>query len=361
VDADASPIYRWRRRARLLRGWALGQPMQVADWNIPALHRRAAALAAAWRPEVVQVEYHIMGQYLPALSACPAPRVLTEHDLGAAAARERASAATGLRQAIGRIDARAWERYERAIMRQVQAVVVFTERDRLALAPQAGGTPIECIPLGTDLPARALDPRGGEPARLLFIGNFAHAPNIGAATRLVSAIFPRVRASHPSAMLTIVGDQPPPAVLQAASDQIIVTGRVPDVTPYLDQAAVVVVPLRTGGGMRVKVLEALAAGKAVVASRLAVAGLNVVDREHVLLAETDAEFATAINKLLAEPERRAALAARARAWACAQLSWDTPIASYTALHQRLLASSPASRISATRGAFNDPAPDRGAR
>ena len=360
VDAAATPVSRWGRRIRLLRAWLRGQPMQVADWDIPSLHRRLGALAATWRPDLVQLEYHLMGQYLTALSACPAPRALTEHDLGASAAHELAAAAIGIRWAIGRIDARAWEHYERAIIRQVQAVVVFTDRDRLALAPLAGSTPIVCIPFGTEPPAQALDPCGSEPARLLFIGNFLHAPNVDAAMRLVSAIFPRVRASRPDTMLSIVGDQPPPPVLQAVSDHVIVTGRVPDVTPYLDQAALVVAPLRTGGGMRVKILEALAAGKAVVASPLAVAGLNLVDREQVMLADSDAEFAKAIVELLADPERRAALAARARAWACAELSWDAPVASYEALHRRLIASSPARRVSIAPEVFSGPAPKRGA-
>src|SRR2546422_10461962 len=104
-----------------------------------------------------------------------------------------------------------------------------------------------------------------------------------------------------------------------ATANVIVTGPVPDVTPYLDRTAIVVVPLRLGGGMRVKVLEALAAGKAMIASPLAVEGLAVVDGEHAVLAETDQQFCDAIVQLLADPARRAALAGSARAWACAHL------------------------------------------
>jgi glycosyltransferase involved in cell wall biosynthesis len=117
----------------------------------------------------------------------------------------------------------------------------------------------------------------------------------------------------------------------------VVTGYVPDVTPYLDGAALVVVPLRLGGGNRAKVREALAAGKAVVASSLAIAGHNLVNGEHVVLAESDEQFCEAIIWLLADPERRASLAASARTWACANLGWDTFIACHEALYDSLSA------------------------
>jgi glycosyltransferase involved in cell wall biosynthesis len=137
-------------------------------------------------------------------------------------------------------------------------------------------------------------------------------------------------------ILYIVGDHPTPQIRQMANATVVVTGRVPDVTPYLDRAALVVVPLRLGGGMRVKVLEALAAGKAVVASPLAVEGLDVMDGKHVLLADSDRQFSDAIVQLLTQPERRTALAAHARSWARANLDWEGPIAAYERLYQNLM-------------------------
>jgi glycosyltransferase involved in cell wall biosynthesis len=120
---------------------------------------------------------------------------------------------------------------------------------------------------------------------------------------------------------------------------VVLTGFVPDLRPYLDRAAVVVAPLRVGGGMRVKVVEALAAGKAVVASGRAISGLSISDGEQVLLAETDHEFGDAVVRLLRDPERRAALAHRAHAWACAHLGWDEPISAYERLYESLVSES----------------------
>jgi glycosyltransferase involved in cell wall biosynthesis len=197
-------------------------------------------------------------------------------------------------------------------------------------------TPIVRISLGTILSEHPLNPLGYQPLSLLFVGNFRHPPNVDAAMRLISAIFPRVQARFPGTVLHIVGDQPTSRIRKMANENIIVTGRVPDVTPYLDHAALAVVPLRLGGGMRVKVLEALAAGKAVVASPLAVEGLDLVDGEHVTLAKSDQQFSDAIVHLLADPERRALLAARARAWACANLGLEKSIAAYESLYHGLI-------------------------
>ena len=107
-------------------------------------------------------------------------------------------------------------------------------------------------------------------------------------------------------------------------------------TPYLDAAAVFAAPLRLGGGMRVKVLEALAAGKAVVASPRAVDGLSVANGKQVVLAETDKEFATAIVELLREPQRRLEPARRAREWATANLGQERTTLAFEHLYDTLL-------------------------
>ena len=116
-----------------------------------------------------------------------------------------------------------------------------------------------------------------------------------------------------------------------------VTGEVPDVRPYVDAASIVVAPLRMGGGMRVKVLEALAAGKALIATPRAVEGLHVTDREQVILVESDEDFRCAADWLLRNPAERASLGTRARAWAVANLGWDRSVAAYEALYATLLA------------------------
>jgi glycosyltransferase involved in cell wall biosynthesis len=330
-DPGFSLAQGWSRIGALLRG----RPLWAAGSAVAAYRARVRTIAEAWRPDIVQVEYHVMGQYLSALDACPAPRVLTQYEPGAKAAHDLLETHRGLARLPFWLSWRAWERFERTIIRHVQAVVALTERDRQALMKLAGQTPVVRIPLGIEFREQPLNPLGCPPLSLLFVGNFRHPPNIDAAVRLISTIFPRVRTHFPESVLHIVGDQPTPRICQMANRSVVVTGRVPDVTPYLDRAAVVVVPLRLGGGMRVKVLEALGAGKAVVASSLAVEGLDVVDGEHVLLAETEQQFSDAIVQLLSDPTRRKALAAHAYAWAHAHLGWERSIAAYEGLYESL--------------------------
>ena len=325
------------QRLRTLRSLLGATPPWVADWATAAYATRLRALLGVWQPDLVQVEYHVMGQYLPALDGCAAPRVLVQHDPGASGARARLEVRGGVARLLSHLEIRAWQRFEAAIMQRVQAVVVFTDRDRRALAPLAHGVPIVRIPIGTVLPERPLDPLGRPPFSITFVGSFIHPPNTDAAERLITGIFPRLRTEFPQLLAHIVGDAPPLAIRELAGENVVVTGRVPDTGPFLDRAAVVVAPIRLGGGMRVKVLEALAAGKAVVASPLAVEGLDVVDGEQAVLAESDEQFHDAIAGLLRDPERRIRLAGRARAWAVEHLGWQKTVAAYERLYDSLIA------------------------
>jgi glycosyltransferase involved in cell wall biosynthesis len=320
---------------RVLIDLVCGKPLWVAGWSVPMYAVRACALARAWRPDVVQIEFHIMAQYLHALSDCPAPRILVEHEPGVSAAWERLRTIQGSGHVMRFLDLLAWVRFERKICKGVQMVVVFTERDRRAIASLADRASIVRIPLGTLLPDQPLNPLGQSPPTLVFVGNFMHPPNVDAALRLANSIFPRVREHHHDATLLLVGDNPPLEVRQLASDAVIVTGYVPEVTPYLDGAALVVVPLRLGGGMRVKVLEALSAGKPVVATPRAIEGLDVIAGQQIAIAESDEQFIEAILQLLADPECRRTMAVSARAWACTHLQWDHAIVTYEVLYHCL--------------------------
>jgi glycosyltransferase involved in cell wall biosynthesis len=220
-------------------------------------------------------------------------------------------------------------------MRKVNAVVVFTESDRSALAPLAKGVRIVRIPLSTAVPLAPLDPVG-RLASVLFVGNFMHRPNVDAALWLMRSIFPRIRRARPDAALVVAGAGPTDEIRSMAGGPITVTGTVDSLVPFLDAAAVIVAPLRDGGGMRVKLLEALAAGKAVVASPLAAAGLDVGHGRELSIAEDESQFAAEVVRLLDDPVARLDLARGARSWACAHLGWERSVHDYEALHRDLL-------------------------
>jgi glycosyltransferase involved in cell wall biosynthesis len=334
VERDGGPSLgaRARHRGRVVAARLRGMPAWPAYWSAGRIAGEAHRLAAEWKPEVVHLEYQVMGQFAGALDGCYAPRILTCYEAGTAMADDDAGAA---RRLVGRLAAYRWRSFERSVMAGVDAVVVFTERDRDALAALAGATAVRVIPLAVELPPTALDPLGGTPPEVLFVGNFDHPPNVDAARRLARRIAPRVLAAHPRARVVIVGPNPPAELRAAASESVIVTGAVPDVTPHMNRAAVVVAPIHTGGGMRLKVLEALACGKAVVATPRALEGLDVANGEQVMVAGSDEAMAEAIVMLLGDPAARGALGGRARDWARATFGYERWAADYDRLYAEL--------------------------
>lgn len=329
---------RGRGRGRIVQqlrnalGLLRGRPVWVSKWSSAALSVRARRLLREWAPDIVQMEFEVMGRFLNVLGTTRAPVVLTVHDPGYASAREAATGRGGL---VARLDARAWRRFERSTLGRVDAAVAFTGRDTAELRAVHAGADITTIPLGHPLPETAASPTGRGAPSILFVGNFAHPPNRDAAHWLADAILPRVRATVRDAALLLVGDGAP--AVDPATEGLEVTGRVPDVWPYLDDAAVVAVPVRLGGGMRVKLLEALAAGKAVVATRRAAEGLDVVHGRQLFLADSEADFADALVRLLQDAELRARLAGEARTWSQERMGWDRTAAEYERLYRRLLA------------------------
>ncbi len=339
VPRPASPSTVAGRAAELIRrsaGLMAGRPVWVTDWAVPAFGVRAGAVASAWQPHVIQAELHVMGQYLAELGALATPRVLVDHDPGAAATVDLAGWERGWRRLGRHADGVAWRRYERHLLGDVDVAVVFTETDRSALLERCPHARVVRISPGIALPTQPLDALGSDPPRVLFLGSFVHPPNVEAAVRLGRDIFPGVRDRLPTASLDIVGDAPPPEVRRLAGKGVAVTGRVDDVSPYLNRTAVVAAPLRLGGGMRVKVLETLAAGKALVATPRALAGIDLTPGHHALVRENDAEFRDALVYLLADPDARARLARAGRAWAEQNLGWSPVVAAYESLYESLL-------------------------
>jgi polysaccharide biosynthesis protein PslH len=320
------------RRARWLLAALRGLPPWAAECRSGAYAARLSDLAADWQPEVVEFHLQVMAQYVSALGDAPARRILIDYDPPSAWAAELVREARGARQLARRGELALWRHYERATRPSFDAVVVFAKRDVAAVEPDAAGIPVVRIPLAFELPPEALDPVGTPPPTVLFVGGYGHPPNVDAARWLADAIFPRVADRVPEARLDLVGDRPGEEVQRLAEGNVAVHGSVPDVTPYLNRAAVVVAPLRLGGSMRGKVLEALGAGKAVVATPRAAEGVDALPGRDFELATTEAELVDALAALLLDPDRRKALAANARRWALDHLSWEPSVCAFEQLY-----------------------------
>jgi len=201
-------------------------------------------------------------------------------------------------------EARATRRSELAVWREADVLGALTRDDRAVIHGHTGRH-VHLVPDGADhlRAPGAAQRRPPDGKRILMVGNFGYAPNVDGARWLVHDVMPQVRAATPGARLQLVGAAPPPAIDALACDDVEVTGRVPDVAPYLEAADVVVCPLRYGGGVKVKMLEALRAGKAIVSTDVGCQGL-ALGPAAVRRAGTAGDFADAIVDLLADPGRR---------------------------------------------------------
>jgi glycosyltransferase involved in cell wall biosynthesis len=323
-------VGRAARRLSLRLALLRGLPTWAAERRAPQFDERLHELVQRWRPELVQLEYRIMAQFLPAIPRS-VPTLVVEHD--------PVQSDAGVSPILAPLERRAWRRLGRLAARCASAVVVFTERDQAALEAESTPVRVALIPLGYELPEPPLDPLGGRGDEIVCVGSFVHPPNVEAARWLALDIFPSVRRRRPKATLRLVGSQPPAEVLALRGEAVAVEADVDLVSPYLDAAAVVAAPVRSGGGMRVKVLEALAAGKALVATPLAVEGVRIQDGKEALIAETEADFAAALVELLEHPERRVAIARSAREWAERNLDLSRQVSAYEALYDDVVASS----------------------
>jgi glycosyltransferase involved in cell wall biosynthesis len=342
VEEIVRPSSRKSASARLIRYFRLVlslvrlQPLWITDWSSWSFARKARAVAKRVHPVVIQAETHVMGQYLPALKGIDARLVLVEYEPGVRAAPYIQNLPRVFKSVVNRVEGISWRRYAASLYRRVDAIVVLTEADRRSIMEAAGQTPVYIIPPGTVIPEYPLSPLGIAPMSLLFIGNFIHPPNLDAARRLIQAIFPSVQSQVPGIKLVLVGAHPPAEIRAMSGQDIVITGQVADVMPYLDRAALCVAPMYLGGGMRIKVLEALAAGKAVVTTPLGVEGLDGIDGAQVSLAENDVEFIERIVYLLEHPDARASLARQARKWASEHINWVHSMARYETLYAELL-------------------------
>ncbi len=200
-------------------------------------------------------------------------------------------------------EADASARLARAWLSDADVVCAASPREAAAMASRYGLRNVRTVPNGVRLPSPVAPPPGEH--RLLFVGNLTYAPNLEAAKALVSEILPRVRVKHPQATLDLVG--PHAGALGDAPAAVRIAGRVADLRSWYEGADVVLAPLWHGGGTRIKVLEALAYGRPVVATPLAVSGIDVRAGREVLLADSPPSLADAVSTLLDDPELGARL------------------------------------------------------
>lgn len=211
---------------------------------------------------------------------------------------------------------------ERSFLRQFPLTLVCSNEDCAYLTAHAGGN-IRVLPNGVDTevfhPRKQIKP---EPLRLLFTGNMDYAPNVDAVTYFCYDILPHIQQKHPDVVFVIAGQRPVKRVLNLASDSVIVTGFVKDISEEYAKASVVVAPLRFGAGTQNKVLEALAMGVPVVCTHVGFKGLGIESGEGAFMAKNTEDFITEVNRLLESDKYRENLAGKGMEKIVSTFGWD---------------------------------------
>jgi glycosyltransferase involved in cell wall biosynthesis len=215
--------------------------------------------------------------------------------------------------------------FERDTLARFDAVLAVSEQDRDTfeqLYPGAMRSPAVVVPTGVDASYFSPDEHDHDRPRLVFTGSMDWLPNEDAMTFFCRDVLPLIRARVPGVELTIVGREPTRGVRNlAAQHGVGVTGRVDDVRPFVRDAAVYIVPLRIGGGTRLKIFEAMAMGKAVVSTAVGAEGLPVVHDRHLLIADDPQAFANATVRLLEDSSCRHRLGRAARDLVATRFDW----------------------------------------
>ncbi len=302
----------WRgfdpRRARAALGFFSATPRSMLDAFAPEMAERIERTLANGKHDVVIASQIDMAAYYKHFAGTPA--LFEELELGVM--RSRAAEGSLVRRLRGRLTWAKYRRHLARLLRHFAACTVVSEQERqLALRSVPGFDRFTVVTNGVDAAAAApfRQAAAKRDDTLIFTGSLTFAPNYEAVAWFLREVYPMVQSQRPAVGLTVTGDPGVRALPPAAN--VALAGMVPDVRPLLAQAAVALAPIWAGGGTRLKILEAMALGAPVVSTRKGAEGLDVRPGEEILLADTPADFAAAVVRLLDDEELRSRIAANA--------------------------------------------------
>ncbi len=338
--ADLAPLVgdlvaQWRgisKPVAALRALASGRAASLAAFDSPAMHAAVAATLRQRPIETIYVFSSQMAQYVP--PGCGARIIMDFCDMDSAKFTAYAEQARAPMRWMLRREGRLLRAHETTVAARADASLFVSDAEA-ALFTAATGTPrVHVVENGIDTalfdPMAAFSRVATNGPLIAFTGQMDYPPNVDAVSWFASDVLPQVRALHPEAEFAIVGRNPGAAVRALAGlPGVVVTGEVADVRGWLAAADIVAAPLRVARGIQNKVLEAMAMARPVVASAVAAEGIDHAGTLHV--AQDDGAMASAINALLAEPERARALGQAARAQVIRRYGWNARLAPLEAL------------------------------
>lgn len=317
----------------------LASPLPYSGW------RYQSTAMQAWIEQVDAAGMHdvIVSDFLfPAVNLRgrrKTPTVIFQHNVESVIWRRLAETARYPASTYYRLQHERMVAFEGAECRAVDGVVTVSDEDAQAMHRLYGVRDAEAVPTGVD--TAFFRPCGGgprEPGHVVFLGAMDWLPNEDGIAHFLDAVMPALRQAHPGVRLSIVGRNPSAHLRARAAQEpdVAITGTVPDVRPHLERASVVIVPLRIGGGTRIKIFEAMAMEAPVVSTTIGAEGLPVQDGEHLVIADDPGAMARAIARLLVDQPAAQALGRRAAALVRTRYSWDHAAQEFVRLCERAI-------------------------
>jgi glycosyltransferase involved in cell wall biosynthesis len=307
-----------------------GQLVEGLVSRLPVSVRRYTSgrmkLQIQWLLEQNQFDSLVCDFLFPAMNIPDLSRsVLFQHNVESVIWRRHVQQASGpAKRAYFRLQARRMEILEGAVCHKAGHIVAVSEVDRATMRKMFGAERVTAIPTGVDVEFFTPPALAQVKADLVFVGSMDWMPNIDAMRYFTNAVLPLIRKERPNCRFAIAGRKPGMAIqeLGRRDPDIIVTGTIPDVRPYLWGSTVCVVPLRVGGGTRLKIFEAMAARLPVVSTSIGAEGLPVEDGVHICIADSAEPFARRCLELLNAEDKRKQLANQAWELVSSRFSWE---------------------------------------
>jgi sugar transferase (PEP-CTERM/EpsH1 system associated) len=339
ADVYAEPLYLEHPRRELLTDLAGDlldrAPILAGKYRRASMMRKVSEWLRDKHIDVLHLDMLHLGEYVSLANETPV--VLVEHNVEAVILERRIETERNpLARAYLRYQHAKLRRYEKLICGAVDEVVTVSELDSEQLAKLCPLGSYTAVPNGVD--AGYFSSKAGErkPGALVYVGGLNWFPNLDAIRYFVAQILPLIALRVPEVSLTVVGKLPGDSIAAefAHLPNVRLTGTVDDVRPYIDAASAYVVPLRIGGGTRLKILDALAMSQALVSTSVGCEGLDVTAGEHLQVADDPQRFADAVVNVLSNPQLARALGAAGRARVCSHYDWPSIARRHEAVYAR---------------------------
>lgn len=326
VEVYGEPLYLGNARGALirdvLRNMFSPAPLHATKYARPRMKQCVSEWLQSRGIDLLHLDMLHLGEFAPL--AAGKPRVLVEHNVESVilerrlATEKSAASRAFLRYQLGKL-----ARYEKRLCASVDEVVTVSDLDAEQLRASAPAAHFTAVPNGVDSEYFATRGLPKEPGSLVYVGSLEWFPNLDAIRFFCAEVLPLIAKRVPNVTLTVVGKVPAPAIAAEFEryPNVKLTGLVDDVRPIIDRSAAYVVPLRIGGGTRLKILDALAMSSALVSTSVGCEGLDVTAGRELLIADSPGQFADSVVRVLGDRALAGELGAAGRAKVCAKYDW----------------------------------------